>query len=78
MFSAYPKPFIIIFGQTAAKVIYPAIVWFWVLIKGIKYTSVLFSHWHTKAFLVPDSCTETERNGNSVSADVTYDTIEND
>jgi hypothetical protein len=24
MFSAYPKPFIIIFGQTAAKVIYPA------------------------------------------------------
>jgi hypothetical protein len=33
MFSAYPKLFIIIFGQTAAKVIYPAIVWFWVLIK---------------------------------------------
>jgi hypothetical protein len=33
MFSAYPKPFIIIFGQTSAKVIYPAIVWFWVLIR---------------------------------------------
>jgi hypothetical protein len=33
MFSAYPKLFIIIFGQTAAKVIYPAIVWFWVLIR---------------------------------------------
>ena len=78
MFSAYPKLFIIIYGQTATKVIYPAIVWFWVLIKGVKYTSVLFSHRPNKAFLVPDSCRETERNGNSVSADVRYDTIEND
>jgi len=29
-------------------------------------------------FLVPGSCRATERNGNSISADVTYDTIEND
>ena len=78
MFSAYPKPFIIIFGQTAAKVIYPAIVWFWVLIKGIKYTSVLFSHWHTKALLVPDPCRTTERNGLSISADVRDDANENE
>jgi hypothetical protein len=37
-----------------------------------------FNHGPNKAFLVPDSCRETEQNGNSVSADVTYDTIEND
>jgi len=78
MFSAYPKLFIIIFGQTAANVIYPAIVWFWVLINGVKYTSVLLCDGSNKAFLVPNSCRVTERNGNSISADVTDDTIEND
>ena len=57
---------------------YPAILWFWVLIKGVKLTSVLLGHGLNKAFLVPDSCRATERNGNSISADVTDDTIEND
>jgi hypothetical protein len=32
---------------------------------------VLFSHGPNKAFLVPDSCRATERNSNSISADVT-------
>jgi len=31
-----------------------------------------------KAFLVPDSCRVTARNGTSISADVTDGTIEND
>jgi hypothetical protein len=39
---------------------------------------VLFSHGPNKAFLVPDSCGATERNGNSKHTDVTDDTIEND
>jgi len=41
---------------------------------------VLFSHGPNKAFLVhvSYSCRATERNGNSISADVTDDTIEND
>jgi hypothetical protein len=39
---------------------------------------VLFSHGPNKAFLLPDSCRGTERNGNSISADVTDDAIEND
>ena len=30
------------------------------------------------AFLVPDSCRVTERNGNRISADITDDIIEND
>jgi hypothetical protein len=33
---------------------------------------------YNKAFLVSDSCRATERNGNSMSTDVTQDTIEND
>jgi hypothetical protein len=36
---------------------------------------VLFSHGPNKAFLVPDSCRATERNGNSISTDVTDDTL---
>ena len=40
--------------------------------------SVSFSHGPNKAFLVPDSCRATERNGNSTNADTTDDTIEND
>jgi hypothetical protein len=36
------------------------------------------SHGPNKAFLVPDSCGATERNGNSKHTDVTDDTIEND
>jgi hypothetical protein len=31
-----------------------------------------------KAFLVPDSCTATERNGYSISTDVTDNAIDND
>ena len=44
---------------------------------GQMYFSVM-CHGPNKAFLVPDSCRATERKGNSVSADVTDDTIEND
>jgi len=33
--------------------------------------------WAYTAFLVPYSCGATERNGNSISADVIDDTIEN-
>ena len=40
--------------------------------------SVVFSHGPNKAFLVPDSCRGTGRNGNSISTYVTYDAIEND
>jgi hypothetical protein len=39
---------------------------------------VLLGHGPNKAFLVPESCRGTERNGISISADVTDDTIEND
>jgi hypothetical protein len=37
---------------------------------------VLFSHGPYKAFLIPDSCKATERNDNSISADITDDAIE--
>ena len=59
-------------------IIYPAIVQFWVLIKGVKKTSMLLGHGLNKAFLVPDSCRATERNSNRISADVTDDAIKND
>jgi hypothetical protein len=39
--------------------------------------SVLLGQAPNKAFLVPNSCGATERNDNSISSDVTYDTIEN-
>ena len=39
---------------------------------------MLLGHGPNKAFLVPDSCGETDRNGNSIIAAVTDDTIEND
>jgi hypothetical protein len=39
---------------------------------------VLFSHGNNKVFLVPDSCRAKKRKGNSISADVTDFTIEND
>jgi hypothetical protein len=38
----------------------------------------LFSHGPNKAFLVPTLYRATERNSNSISAEVTDDTIEND
>ena len=38
---------------------------------------MLLGHGPNKAFLVPGSCGATERNGNSISADSTDDTIEN-
>jgi len=47
----------------------------------LNHISVLFSHGPIakKAFLVPDSCRATNRNGDSIiSADITDDTIEND
>ena len=37
---------------------------------------MLFSHRPNKALLVPDSCRATERNSNSISADVKDDAIE--
>ena len=43
--------------------------------KGVQ---INFSVITIRPFLVPDSCRETERNGNSISADVTDDTFEND
>ena len=39
---------------------------------------MLISLGPNKAFLVPDSCRATERNGNRISADITDDIIEND
>ena len=41
---------------------------------------MIFSHGFNKAFLVPDSCKATVRNGNSISisADFTENTFEND
>ena len=44
----------------------PIIAWY-LSTKGVKYNSVLFSHGHNKAFLVPDSCRATVRNGSSIS-----------
>jgi len=38
---------------------------------------VIFSYRPNQAFMIPDSCRVTERNGYSISADVTDDTIEN-
>ena len=46
--------------------------------KVTKQTSVLLGLGPTKAFLVPYSCGATERNGNSISADITNDAIDND
>jgi hypothetical protein len=39
---------------------------------------MLLCHGPNKAFLVPDSCRATERNGNSISLDITDDANEND
>jgi len=39
---------------------------------------VLLGHGPNKAFLLNDSSRATERNGNSISAVVTYHAIEND
>ena len=38
---------------------------------------MLLGHGPNKIFLVPNSCRATERHGDSISADVTDDTIEN-
>ena len=59
------------------KGVYPAIV---ILStnKGDQINSVLLGHGLNIAFLVPDSCGATERNGNSIRSDATDDTIEND
>ena len=37
---------------------------------------MLLCHGLNKAFLVPDSCRATEGNGNSISGDITDDTVE--
>ena len=39
--------------------------------KGVQQTSALFSHGPNKAFLVPDSCRPTVRNGSYINVDVT-------
>ena len=39
---------------------------------------VLLGHGPNKAFLIPDSYRVTERNSDTIRADVTDDTIEND
>ena len=39
---------------------------------------MLLSHGPNKAFLIPDSCRAIERNGSSISVDVTDDDIEKD
>ena len=39
---------------------------------------MLLGHGPNKAFLLPDSCRATERNGNGIRAVFTEDTIEND
>ena len=46
--------------------------------EGGQIDSVLYGHGPNEAFLVTDSCRATERNGYSISADITDDTIEND
>ena len=38
---------------------------------------MLLGHGPNTTFLVPDSCRATDRNSNSINADVTDDTIEN-
>ena len=67
----------ILYAKWKVISIYLIIVWLWELIKDVKQTSVLLGHGPNKIFLVPNSCRATERNGDSVSADVTDDTIEN-
>jgi hypothetical protein len=44
----------------------------------INFSQVLVSYGPNKAFLVPDSCKATERNGNSISTDVTDDANDNE
>jgi len=46
-------------------------------IKGGQINFSVIRSWN-KEFLVPDSCRATERNGNSISPDITDDTNEND
>ena len=53
-------------------------MWFWELIQDVKLASILFSHGSNKAFMVPDSHRATDRNGNSINADVTDDVNESD
>jgi hypothetical protein len=57
---------------------YPANCVFFSTNKGVKYTSVLFNRVPNKAFLVPDSYWATEKDGSSISEDVTENTIESD
>ena len=40
--------------------------------------SVIYIHVPNKAFLVPDSCRAWKKTGNSISTEITEDTIEND
>ena len=46
--------------------------------KGGQINFSVMCHGPNKAFLVPDSCRATERKGNSISADIPDDSIEND
>ena len=49
--------------------------WFYFALTG--YVFVIYVTDQNIAFLVPDSCWATERNGNSISADVTDGAFEN-
>ena len=46
-------------------------------IKGGQINFSVIRSWN-KVFLLPDSCRATERNGNSISPDITDDTNEKD
>jgi len=54
--------FIFEIHYTSNIIVYPAIVWSWVLIKVVKLTSLILGHGHNTSFLIPDSCRATERN----------------
>jgi hypothetical protein len=58
--------------------LYPATVWFWVLIKVSNKLQCYLVMGPNKAYLLPDSYTAIIRNGNSISAHMIEDTIEND
>jgi hypothetical protein len=53
---------------------------FWIKRKCWRGSNKLpcYVHGHNKTFRVPHSCRATERNGNSINADVTDDANEND
>jgi hypothetical protein len=57
------------------KLFHPAIVWFYILIKGVIKNYLVID---LIQFFWPDSCSATVRNGNSIGADTIEDTTEDD